>query len=336
MKKDFVLILLLSTSLLFGCGQSEKTPIPEAKTLQNAVDEEKQITVTVGVPKTAASIPILRIMESSTLGDGVKIELKIFGDTEKMMAIATGKDYGLMTVPVHTAATLYNKGLAVKLLNVSVWGGMYLSTTDPDCDKWEDLKGKQLHVISKGTVPDILTQYFLKQHGLKIGDNIEVVYSTYPEISQLMKMGKIKYAVDGEPFAASNKENIKDYRIILNYADEWKKTEGDQYSLPAYGIVANNDFLAENKELVEAFNTEYEKALRWTLDNPHEAGALAEKHLNVDGKLIEKAMPGFNYFYKTAMDAKRDIEKYCIVLSSLKPESIGGKIPDNNFYYVKK
>lgn len=333
MKKGLIAILLLSISLLFGCGQDTKTNIPDAKTEPVALDAQEQIKVTVGAPKTAVTIPILRIMETNALGDKIKIDLKIFGDTEKMMAIAVSKDYGLLAVSVNTAVTLYNKGLDVRLLNASVWGGMYLSTTDSKCYEWEDLKGKQLYVISKGSVPDIITQHFLKQHGLKIGDNIEVVYSTYPEISQLIKLGKIKYAVDGEPFATANQENIDNYRVILDYVDDWKKTEGSECSLPAYGVVANNVFLSKNEELVKIFNQEYQKALEWALDNPREAGALAEKYLNVDGKLIEKAMPKFNFCFKTSVDAKKDIEQYCTVLASFKPESIGGKAPDEDFYY---
>ena len=73
-----------------------------------------------------------------------------------------------------------------------------------------------------------------------LGKNIEVVYSTYPEISQLMGLSRIKYAVDGEPFSTSNKENIENYRIVSDYSAEWKISAGNEYSLPAYGLAERN------------------------------------------------------------------------------------------------
>lgn len=333
MKKGIILMLLLSITLIFGCGQAEKTTEIGAKMNSIETDEKEQIPLLVAVPKSPAAIPVLRMIESNALGDQIKIDFKLYGDMDKMMAIAVGRDYGLMVVPVHTAAALYNKGIGVKLLNVFGWGGMYLSTTDLNCNGWEDLKGKQLYVPAKGSVPDIITQHFFSQHGLKIGDNIEVVYSSHPEIAQLIKAEKIKYAVDAEPYVTRNMETIQDYRIVSDFSDEWKKTEGSEYSLPANGIIVNSGFLAENKEVISIFNEEFKKALTWTLDNPAEAGVLAEKYLNADAKLIEKAMPGFNFIYKASINAKKDIEEYCNVLSSFKPESIGGKVPDENFYY---
>ena len=184
----------------------------------------------------------------------------------------------------------------------------------------------------KGSVPDILTQYFLTGHGLIIGETIDVVYSTYPEISQLMSLGKIKYAVDGEPYSTSNKKSIENYRIIADYSKEWKSAAGDEYSLPAYGLTANNAFLSANEELSHMFTEEFEKAVDWMADNPEESGKLAETYINADGGLITKAMPNFNFSYVSAEDAKKDTKKYYEILFSYRPESVGGIIPDEGFY----
>ena len=102
-----------------------------------------------------------------------------------------------------------------------------MTTIDTACKSWENLKEKELYILSKGSVPDILTQCFLNQYGLVIGETVEVVYSTYLEISQLMGIGRLKYAVDGEPFLTSNKENIENYRIISDYSAEWKSSQLD-------------------------------------------------------------------------------------------------------------
>ncbi len=324
MKIKFLLIMFLSVSILFGCSSSVK---------QVEKQENDPIELSIGIPKSATAIPILRILETNALGDNVKIDLQTFNEPEKMMAIAVSNDNGLLVVPMHTAANLYNRGLDVRLTNVSVWGGMSLSSTDSDCHSWEYLKGKQLYVVSKGSVPDILTQHFLKEHDLKVGTDVDIVYSTYPDISQLYKMDSIQYAVDGEPFASANKESLETYHTVLNFVEEWKNTEGEEYDLPAFGTVVSQAFLSENTSIINEFNKKYEEAVQWTIEHPEEAGALAEKHLNINGELIEKAIPNYNFMFKAAIDAKNDVDKYCEVLYSFKPESIGGKIPDEAFYY---
>ena len=328
MKRTIFKILAICVSFCFltACGGKDLQNKNETRT-------DSKTTITVIVPKSSASLPVFKMIESKALGEDIDIDVQIFDSTEVMITMFSSMKYSFIIMPVHTAATVYNNGLDAKLMSVFAWGGMHLVTTDTACESWENLKGKELYVLSKGSVPDILTQYFLNQHGFVVGENIEVCYSTYPEISQLMNLGRIKYAVDGEPFSTSNKENIENYRIISDYSAEWKSSAGNEYSLPAYGLVVNSTFLSENEEFTKSFMEEFEKAVRWMVDNPEDAGKLAEKYLNADDALIEMAMPNFNFNYVSSEAAKKDIEKYYDILFTYKSKIIGGKIPDESFYY---
>lgn len=324
MRKYVFILFVLSVSLLFGCSKGMKN---------DSTLKEKENKVTVVLPKSPASIPVIRMIETKALGSDVNVDLKLYSDMEKMMVLATKNEYSYIGVPVHTAVTLNNKGLDVKLLNVMLWGGMCLSTTDPNCNTWKDLKGKQLFVPAKGSVPDIMTQYFLKKLGNITGDDMKIVYSNHANIAQFIKSSKAHYAIDAEPFVTFNKKNVKNYRIISDFNDAFKKTQGNEYSMPNFGIVVNGEFSNKNKEQVKKFNEELKKAIQWTVDNPNKAGALAKKYLNANGELIKEAMPNLNFVYKNSIESKECIEQYCKLLSSFKPESIGGKIPDEEFYY---
>jgi NitT/TauT family transport system substrate-binding protein len=335
-KKGLFILLAVSICLLFGCSKATETDISGQNDIAPK-GESAEKTITLVVPKSPTSIPLYRMIETNALGENVKIDLQIYTDMEKMMAIATQNKYSFMAVPANAAVTLYNKGMDVKLLNIILWGGMYLSTTDTDCNSWEDLSGKKLFVPSKGSVTDIITQYFLSKHGLKIGEDLEVVYSNHVEIAQLIANGNAEYAIDVEPFVSFNKENIENYKVISNYAEEWASIEGDEYDMPCFGVLANSDFLKNNKEIVGIFNKELEEAIKWSLDNPAEAGLLAEQYNNSKPEMIEKSIINYRYIYKSADVARKDIEKYCnVILSGLKPECVGGKIPDENFYYQAK
>ena len=349
MKKIIALLVILCIGVLAGCGQivnSQETSPGNTETntatAETSADDtetnapDHQTVVTVVAPKSPATIPVLRMIENDCMGENIKLDLQLYGDMEAMMALASGGDYGILIVPVHTAANLKNKGIDVKMVNAFGWGGMYLSTTDPDCNGWKDLEGKELYVPAKGSVPDIMTQYFLSQNGLEIGKNVEVVYSSHAEIAQLIAAGTIQYAVDAQPFVTSNLKNVDGYRVISEFAEDWKLTQGEAYSMPGNCTVVNSDYLSENESVVLDFNKKFSDAIKWMVENPDEAGALANTYLNANAELIAAAMPGFCLDYKSAADARNDVEEYFKVLLELKPESIGDKIPDESFYYTSE
>lgn len=324
MKKTVSLIvfLILSISLLGGCNKKEE-----------AVTKKDEKKIVVSVPKSPASLPILRMVEANALGEKNKLELKFYSGMEEMMTMANNKNYGFISLPVNAAATMYNKGLDVKLLNVGIWGCVSLVTTDNNCKSVEDFKGQKIYSPQKGSVPELIGQYILKKHGLQAGKDVEFVYATHPEIAQLIKAGKAKYAIDAEPFITVNKNNVENYKVVKKYDDEWKNINGKEYTLPNFGVATNNKFLDENKELVDRFNKEYEKAIKWTKENPEKAGLLAKKYIKANNTIIEKAIVNMDITYKSSKDAKKDLEKYYDVLLNFKAQSVGGKIPDEKFYY---
>ena len=319
MKRVFLLIGILCVGLFTGFGESG----PNARTI-----------MTVVAPKSPAAIPILRMVESNCMGKNVEINLRLYNSTEAMVTLAFRGNYAVMIVPPHTAANLYNKGVNIKVLSVINWGGIYLCTIDPNCSGWDDLEGKEIYVPSKGSVPDILTQYLLDQNNLAVGKNVRIVYSSNAEIAQLIASGRIHYAINVQPYVSSNLKSVKGYRIVSDFAKDWKLTQGKEYSMPSNCAISNSTYLGRNEKLIQNFNRELSNAVEWVVENPEEAGKLANVYLNANAEMITNAMPGFCFKYKSAADAEDDMEKYFTVLYGLKPESIGNKVPDDNLFYI--
>ena len=336
MKKAVLLstMLILCISIITGCNQADSAMANSPNT--DETDLQEEMVISVVTPKSPAIIPILRMIEGKYMGENVKIDLQFYSDMEAMMALASKGDYALLVAPPYTAANLYNKGIDIRLLNIFNWGGMYLSTTDPTCSSWKDLAGKELYVPAKGSVPDILTQYFLSQNGLSIGEDVEVVYSTHIEIAQLIASGTVKYAVDAQPFVSSNQKNIEGYKVISEFTEEWKSTQGEEYGMPGFCVAVNPEYLSGDESVISSFNKELSRAVEWVINNPTEAGTLANTYLNANAELIANAIPDFGFEYKSATDSKKDVEEYFGVLLKLKPESIGNKIPDDDFFYITK
>lgn len=324
----FLVIIAFSTLLLFGCTDKKD----EGDINQTNVTQKEVIKITLSGPKAPPTFPLLRMMETKALGENVEFDLKVWNGVEELLSIATKSEYGFLAMPVNTAAKLYNKGVDLKMTNVDTWGVMYLSSIDPNCKEWTDLKGKKIHVPYKSAPPDIVTQVFLKNKGLTVGKDVEIVYSTPPEIAKMAAAGKIEYAMNIEPFITASSMGNDDVRVVFDYMKEWKEMNGDEYSIPNAGIVTNSKFIEEHGDLLPLFEQEYEKALNWTLENPKESAKLVEKYLGLKKKLIEKSMPTLGLEYKTALESKKDLEKYFNILLDFNAESIGGKTPDEGIY----
>ena len=85
-------------------------------------------------------------------------------------------------------------------------------------------------------------------------------------------------------------------------------------------------FLARYKESVEFLNA-----------NPKEAAALiAETGIFENATIAEKAIPNCNICYLDGEEMKNAMEAYLTALASVNPNAIGGKMPEEDFYYVSK
>ncbi len=300
-----------------------------------APKKSKQTVLRVGIPKAPPALPILRMIDSKALGDNVKIEFTIWDSAEQLIAMIQGKEHDMFAFPLTVIAKLYNKGLPVVLTNVNTWGVTYFLTTDPDYNEWSDLKGKSVYIPLKSSPPDALTQYFIGKAGLVPGKDVELVYMSVPEVSQMLVSGKAKYATQIEPQVTAAMIQNKDVRIATSFENEWQKETGDNTMVPNAGFGGRKDFINKNSTLIKKFETEYEKALNWVLENPEEAAKLAEEKLGLKAKIVQTAIPRMGLYYKNAYGAKAELDEFYTLLNNFDKTMIGGKLPDEGMLYKK-
>lgn len=290
-------------------------------------------TVVVGVPQAPPALPVLRMIESGVLAGEMELKIDVWTGPEQLIAMVQDGDHHIFAFPLTVAAKLYNKGVGIKLTNVNTWGVTYFVTSDPSLQSWDDLRGKTLFVPLRSSTPDVLTQYFLGKAGLEPGRDLEVIYSNLAEIGQLLRSGRIEYAVLLEPHVTAAMAGNPSLRVAFTFADEWKKIKGPASDIPTAGLGAVTAFLDDNAQLARDFEAEYEKAVQWILDNPDEAGALAEKYLGLRAETVADAIPRLGLKYMSAADAAADAEDLFRLLYDFSPEMIGKKIPDATLYW---
>ena len=120
----------------------------------------------------------------------------------------------------------------------------------------------------------------------------------------------------------------------LAFDEAWAEASGEENS-PIAGTVATSNVLGK-LEVIAAFEREYQAAVQWMLDNPEEAGKLVETQLpqlGLKAPVMTASLRKITWDYTPAADARASLEAFYQALSELSPEVIGGKLPDDAFYF---
>ena len=354
MKKHLSMVLgacLLMTALS-GCGkadsasttaaasesvsESAETSAQTAETNADtkAASSNEAITLKLGVPTAPPTLPVLHMMEDKLLGDNVTIELDIWSGAEQLLAMVQDNEHDMFAFPLTVVAKLSNKGMPVRLMNVNTWGVNYFLTSDPEFKTWGDLKGKTVYVPIQSSPPDALTQYFLSESGLTVGQDVNIVYASAPEIASLLASGKAEYATLFEPQATAAMAQNENIIRALSFEDEWQRVTGTDTMIPNAGWGTTQSFINENPELTAQFQEAYEESVQWVLDNPADAAALAEKYLDMKAAVVEKAIPNMGLCFKTAQDSHAELDTFYQLLNDFDATMIGGSLPDDSMYYA--
>jgi NitT/TauT family transport system substrate-binding protein len=289
---------------------------------------------TVATLKGPSSMGMIRLIDSLSRGKGHSIAVKILNEplqVRKMMIDGTA-DFAIL--PTTMAAIVYNKGLKYRLIAIPVWGTLYLSGCDSTITRWEDLRGKRVYVMARGMTPDVLFRYLLLKNGINPESDITLDYSfpTHIDLANAIAAGQADLGVISEPLASLAMQNNKAVRRIFSLNEAWSRYEGSPIAETAF--MAKKSVIQNNPDMVEQLISGYEVSTRWVNQYPDSAARLIVKYnILPDYEVALKAIPRSNLKFVRAKSVKAKIEQYLDVFYKMNPEIIGGKIPDEDFFY---
>lgn len=328
MKKiQLTILLIIMTFTAVGCSEAGTSN----------VETKKPEKIVIQAPAAPPTSPLIKLVEGEMLegsGEEGKIELILYKTVEEATTRIARGEADFTVVPVNVASKLYNKGADVSLLNVNTWGILYLLSRDGEVKSWEDLKGKDLFVGAQGSSPDVITTYLLNKNGIK-NEEINISYGTSPEILQWMIAGKADTVVLPEPLVTKGLTKAENMQIAMDYSKEWGNINGEGSKLPQTGIAVRTSFANEYPDAVEAFQNAYKEALDAVVKDPTSISALIEEKLEIPAAVFEKSMERTKLEFVSANEAITDVETYLNALNEISGDMIGGKLPDEGFYYKK-
>jgi len=299
----------------------------------------------VGLLNGPTCIPAAYLMENTSSvsagDDRTVLSFEKFADPQALLPKLIKKEIDVGFMPVNVAVKVYNSGnKSLLCAAVSGLGNLRLITTDESIKRFSDLKGKTIYMAGQGATPEYMMRYLLDENKIPYSKEGELILDYSIPTAQLAAQlisGKINYAVLPEPFSTIAKMKSDKVIYALDLQKEYLELSGSKDIYPLSVIVVRAEYAEENPELLQAFLSEYEKSLYWTVENPEKAGLLAEKAgLGLAAPIVTKAIPLSNYTYIPAEAAISQIEALLKIFLKCDKKSIGGKLPDKNFYYVNK
>lgn len=315
------LFLLLN---LAACGKkSENTEVKE---------KEKINVVALKGPTAFGSV---KLWEDSENGETEAIyNISVVGDPSEAVAKIANKDADVAMVPTNMASVLYNKtSKNVNIAAINTLGVLYLVTNDKSISSIRDLAGKTVFVSGQGATPDFVLRYILKKNGLTPGKDVTLEYkSEHSELAAQVISENVSIAVLPEPFVSQVLTKNSKIMVLLDLTNEWNKITDDSV-LTMGSIVVRKDFLKNKKEDFDKFLKSYQKSVEYVNENTEKAAELADKFGIMQKEIAIKALPKCNVVFISGNEMQQKTENFLKILYDFEPKSIGGKIPDEDFYY---
>ena len=338
MKTLLAAVLAGALSLSLAACSGPKTAEPTQQPTQEVFQGED---VRLAVLSGPTGIGAAKLLTDSDKDDTVNhYTYTVATDNNEVVAGLTAADgeYDIAMVASNVAANLYNKTQGdVKILALGTQGVLHVleGSNGMAIQSMKDLKGKTIYATGQGANPEYILRHLLTENGLDPDKDVEIVFADATEIRAKLISGEIETAMLPVPAAtAAIAKSQGSVRDAIDLTSAWNDLDnGSQLIMSA--VVARADFLAEHPQAVDAFLEEYEDSVTYVKENPEQAGQLvADLGIAPSAAIAQKAIPQCNLVFLSGADMKPAISGYYEVLYSIDPTAVGGKLPDDNIYYV--
>ena len=330
MKTKFAsLILTLSLFTLFlfaGCGQ-----------------KISDTDIKVAALKGPTAMGMVKLMDESDNGEtgANHYSFTIAGSADEITPSLVQGEIDIACIPANLAAVLYGKtDGSIKVLAINTLGVLYIVENGTSIESVSDLKGKTIYASGKGATPEYALNYLLTSNGIDPEKDVTIEYkSEHTECVSALESDPDGVAMLPEPFVTTVKLANENTRVAIDMTEEWEKCAkagGSDASLITGVVVARTDFISEHKDAVDLFLKQYKESVDFTNENNDDAAALIENYGIIKEAVAKIAIPNCNITFIDGSEMNSKLNGYLETLFKQNPDSVGGEIPDDDFYYTEK
>ena len=326
MKKKILSLLLAAALLLLpACGATAKGMSAEGPV---------RIAGLKG-PTTMGLVNLLDMEQQGTAA--LDYDLQLYSTADEIVPGLIKGELDMAAIPANLAAALYQKTKGgIQVMAVNTLGVLYVVEKGDTVHSMADLAGRTILSTGKGTTPEYLLRYLLEKNGLDPDKDVKIQYcSEATEVTaQMAAAQKDAIAVLPQPYVTAAGMKDPSLRVALDLTAEWDKVSDSQ--LVTGVTVVRTQYAQEHPDVVEAFLQEYAQSVRTANTDLDRTAALCEQQgVVAKAASAKKALPACNIVCRTGDEMQKDISAYLSVLCAADPAAVGGKLPDEGFYWKK-
>ena len=278
------------------------------------------------------ALPLIRMQEADLLGAEADLEVIVSPDHQRGLSLLTSGEVDLLITAVNVGALAHNKGLELQLMNVNIWGIDYLLTYGFRADNWQDLTERTLSLPLKGGPLDFLVRYLARKSGTDV-DDLMVVYRPLPQGAIYFQTGKLDAIVIPEPLVSVTLQKTPDAVLSMDIQEEWATFHGGDRRIPFVGLFVSSHFVREHAELAGEVSRLYLEGAEWVNQYPDDASVMAEEWLKLPAPIFKTSLTRTDFQAVPAQLVKDNVCGYLEEILEMYPDLVGGKVPDETFFY---
>ena len=354
MKKllSLLCVLSLSAALLAGCStagnagtsetpDSSSTPsnVTEPESSQETVDPIDVNVMALKGPTAMGMVQFMNESDSGAITDN-NYNFNITAATDEVSAALAQGTTDIAAVPANLASVLYNNTEGgVQVLAINTLGVLYIVESGDTVNSVEDLRGKTIYASGKGSTPEYALNYVLTQNGIDPSTDVTIEWkSEQAECLSALMAEENAIAMLPQPFVTTAQAQSENLRVALDLTEEWDALQADSdapSTLVTGVVVARTSFVEEHPEVVSEFLDHYQDSVEYVNANVEEAAQLVGQYEIVTAEVAQKALPECNIVFIEGAEMKEKLSGYLSVLFEQNPQSVGGALPDDAFYFSR-
>lgn len=316
-------LLLAAAAVTTGCGGQDQSGVPEGGGKPGEISQPIKIAALNG-PTGMGLAPLLADQ---------RFEITLYQSPDEVTGKIVSGEVDIAAVPSNLGAVLYNKTEGkVSLLAVNTGGVLYLMENGEAVANLSDLKRKTIYASGQGGAPQFILQRILLDAGLSPEDVTVQWLANHSDVASSASVDPGSVALLPEPFVTVTKGKNEEMRIAFDLNQIWKDTYDTE--LPMGTMIASRDMVENREADLQVFLKEYEEGVNFVNSNPGEAAVkIAAAGIVSDTATAEAAIPRCNIIFLGGTDAREAVSNFYDILFQMEPKSVGGKLPDEAFYY---
>lgn len=341
MKRVLALLMALSIALLSGCGRQGGSPAAQDPPVSpEGADDGPGVLVRVAALKGPTAMGLVGLMDAAAAGGAAENDYRfsLSGSADEITPQLVKGGVDIAMVPANLAAVLHqNTEGGVQAIAVNTLGVLYLLERGESVRSAEELRGRTIFASGKGATPEIVLRYLLTQSGIDPDRDVDIQWkSEHAECLAALLTTEGALAMLPQPFAAAAELKSDEVRVALDLNALWESLpkDGGGSALITGAAVVRTAFAEEHPEAVNAFLKDYRQSVEWVNGSIPEAAQRIESYGIIDAEVAERALPACHIVCITGTEMRELLGGYLQVLYGQNPQSVGGALPGEGFFYV--